>query len=122
MPVIFELLSPPGSFPKRIMAPIFGVLKNVALAPFKDAVPVDTGTTTNKEDILCFFPTLPRIRQRRHYEADIGKVSKVQLCTKKYTGHPSLTPGIFTLFCPHGMFLLCKPVVYKYFYRHLLWL
>ena len=86
------------------MAPILGVLKEIALAPFGDAIPVDTGT--RRKTLYVFSPSLPRIRNRRHYVADVGKKSKVQLCTKRYTGHPSLTPGIFTLFCPHGMFLL----------------
>ena len=25
-------------------------------------------------------------------------------CQKKYKGHPSLLPGVFTVYCPHGMF------------------
>lgn len=91
------------------MAPILGVLKEIALAPFKGAIAVDACTSVVKEeDTLSFFPSLPRIRNRRHYEADVDRKSKVQLCTKGYNAHPSLTPGIFTLFCPHGMFLLCS--------------
>ena len=47
-----------------------------------------------------FFQMLPRARIRRCYEADTN--CKAPSCTKKSTGHPLLTLGIFTLFCPHG--------------------
>ena len=88
------------------MALILDTLKEKALAPFREAIPVDTSTSVVRgEDTLSFFPSLPRIRNRRHYEADVDKKSKVQLCKKGYNAHPSLTPGIFTLFCPHGQFL-----------------
>ena len=105
----FQLLSPPGNFPRQIMSPVLDVLKRVTLAPFGE-VTVDNSTSlVNGEETLCFFPSLPRIHNRRHYEADVD--TKVHLCTKKYTTHPSLTPGIFTLFCPHGvyniMILMC---------------
>ena len=90
------------------MTPILDKLKEKALAPFREDIPVDTGTTVVRgEDTLSFFPSLPRIRNRRCYEADADKKSKVQLCTKGYNAHPSLTPGIFTIFCPHGQFLFC---------------
>ena len=107
--ILVELLSLPGNFPRQIMSPVLDVLKRVALAPCGE-VTVDNSTSlVDGEETLCFFPSLPRIRNRRHYEADVD--TKVHLCTKKYTTHPSLTPGIFTLFCPHGvyniMILIC---------------
>ena len=84
------------------MSPVLDVFKRVALAPFGE-VAVDNSTSLlNGEETLCFFQSLPRIRNRRHYKADVD--TKVHLCTKKYTIHPSLTPGIFTLFCPHGVY------------------
>ena len=55
---------------------------------------------------LCFFPSLPRVRIRRHYEADTER--KATICTKKSYGHTSLSPGVFTIFCPHGLlYSLC---------------
>ena len=114
MPVLFELLSPPGNFPRQIMTPILDKLKEKALAPFREDIPVDTGTTVVRgEDTLSFFASLPRIRNRRCYEADADKKSKVQLCTKGYNAHPSLTPGIFTIFCPHGQFLFCIIIIHN---------
>ena len=52
---------------------------------------------------LCYFPTLPLICRRRNYEADSSK--RAIVCTKQETGHPSLLPAVFTLFCHHGKLL-----------------
>ncbi len=41
IPVIFELLSPPGNFPRKVMVPILEVLMKVALAPFEEDETVD---------------------------------------------------------------------------------
>ena len=85
MPVIFELLSPPGSFPRQTMAPILSLLKEIALAPFGEAAQVDAGTSVVRgDDTLCFFPSLPRIRNRRHYEADVNKQAKFN-CVQRGT-------------------------------------
>ena len=55
----------------------------------------------NELKSLCFFPKLLRVRVRRCYDADSDR--KVVICTKRSTGHPTLTPGIFTMYCPHGL-------------------
>lgn len=104
-PVFLDVLSPPMNFPRQVVTPVLLELKKKALAPFDTCVQVtDTNTTVAQgDDVLTFFPSLPQIRHRRQYEADVER--KVQLCNKKYSKHPSLTPGIFTLFCPHGELL-----------------
>ena len=51
-----------------------------------------------------FFPNLPQYRGRGKYAADRQKTSHPNdSCRKASYGHPSLFPGIFTLFCPHGI-------------------
>ena len=55
----------------------------------------------NELKSLCFFPKLLRVRVRRCYDADSDR--KGIICTKRSTGHPTLTPGIFTMYCPHGL-------------------
>ena len=50
---------------------------------------------------LSYFPHLLPTRTRGVYEAD-KHLRKAAGCTKRSSGHPSLLPGIFTLFCPHG--------------------
>lgn len=46
------------------------------------------------------FPTLPELCCRGDYVLD-SKTSNTS-CNKTFRGHPSLTPGLFTLSCPHG--------------------
>ena len=55
----------------------------------------------SRYDSLAFFPTLPKQRERGRFEMDI-KTAKEDSCTKESHGHPTLTPGIFTIYCPHG--------------------
>lgn len=103
-PVLFELLLPPTYFPRKQMSPVLNEIIKKANLPFEgcESLASDVMYLPEEHELksLCFFPTLPRVRIRRCYEADTG--SKAPICTKKSTAHPSLTPGIFTLFCPHG--------------------
>ena len=61
MPVLFELLSPPGNFPRQIMAPVLSALNKIALAPFGEATTVDTGTSVVKgKTLYAFFRLYPK--------------------------------------------------------------
>ena len=104
IPVLFELLSPPTYFPRKLMCPILNEIMKKATAPFESGLQSKSKVFQLSEEdelkSLCFFPSLPCVRPRRCYEADTD--SKAVICTKKSTAHPSLTPGIFTLFCHHG--------------------
>lgn len=80
----------------------------IAVQSFVDA----TEDSSNKEDVihfdeLSYFPSLEKYRNRGRFEKDkhLRQKDKEQydICQKKYLGHPSLLPGIFTLFCPHGI-------------------
>ncbi|XP_061191628.1 uncharacterized protein LOC133199816 [Saccostrea echinata] len=51
---------------------------------------------------IAFFPKLEPIRQRGRYAADKGKFN-AESCRKDSTKHPTLLPGIFTVFCQHGI-------------------
>lgn len=55
------------------------------------------------EDKLSFFPTLPQRHGYGYYEADKKSTSDTTNCRKDSYKHPKLTPGIFTIFCPHGI-------------------
>ncbi|CAG2192478.1 unnamed protein product [Mytilus edulis] len=60
--------------------------------------------TPDEEDGLAFFPQLPKQRKRGFFVADKkGSKSKEDFCSKFSKGHPSLLPGVFTMFCPHGV-------------------
>jgi len=55
-------------------------------------------------DDLSFFPKLPLRSGKGHYTADKAvKTYDNDSCRKASYGHPSLSPGIFTVFCPHGI-------------------
>lgn len=106
LPVVFDLILSLGHYPTYV-TPILKEMFLKAKAPFSvHPVPSNTvAVTTNTEDevkTLSFFPILPILRKRRHYESDCSK--KTSICTKKHTGHQSLTPGVFTLYCHHGKF------------------
>ena len=83
------------------MSPVLNEIIKKANLPFEgcESLVPDVMHLPEEHELksLCF---LPRVRIRRCYEADSD--SKAPSCTKKSTAHPSLTPGIFTLFCPHG--------------------
>ena len=87
------------------MSPVLKGIIQKATAPFTGVDLTDIGRASLQEQeelqSLCFFPTLPRVRSRRFYEADTDR--KASIYTKKNSGHPSLLPGVFTLFCHHGM-------------------
>ena len=48
-----------------------------------------------------FFPNLPILRGRGVYQAYSTKNAAV--CSKATSRHPTLLPGLFTLFCQHGV-------------------
>ena len=59
----------------------------------------------SNDNPLCFFPTLPQQHGKASYAADrISKdATEKETCRKESYGHPTLTPGIFTVFCKHGI-------------------
>ena len=66
--------------------------------PLHPCIPVSVNSAL---DSKSYFPCLPVLWERQRYKAD--KQSHTSWCTKLYRGHPSLLPGIFTVFCPHGL-------------------
>ena len=54
-------------------------------------------------DNTSYYPNLPTQRLRGVYRSDTNP--KETTCSKTYRGHPSLLPGIFTAFCPHGKYI-----------------
>lgn len=125
-PVLFELVRS-NVFPQRQLCLIIEDLIEKSTAPFKTELKADMspfGTSTAQE--LSFFPSLNVCRQRRAYPADGGSASQA-VCTKKSQGHPSLLPGIFTLYCQHGEisidYLIMNVITNESFhFRNLLWI
>ncbi|MGH0164535.1 UNVERIFIED_CONTAM: hypothetical protein FKN15_047530 [Acipenser sinensis] len=77
----------------------------VAKAPFQTAPPKSGQTLNEDSSDLSFFPLLPLIRDRGNYKADGERKleESTQFCRKPTVRHPALIPGIFTLFCVHGV-------------------
>lgn len=104
LPVVFELVRSIHGYPHKLMGPIAEELIQKASAPFRDH-----DTQQNRElppvvaDEMSYFPHLPKCRERRVYAAD--SAGKVSTCTKKSSRHPTLLPGVFTIFCEHGKLL-----------------
>ena len=63
-------------------------------------------SVTSDCDKWSFFPSLPIVRGRGTYAADHSNAPQSiteDACRKASYGHPTLTPGIFTVYCPHGV-------------------
>ncbi|XP_061188793.1 uncharacterized protein LOC133196966 [Saccostrea echinata] len=84
-------------------------LWEIAIDPFVDAVEDDSIEESVDVEEMSFFPSLVKYRNRGLFEMDrkSGQTMKKKNvgdgCVKKSLGHPSLLPGIFTIFCPHGV-------------------
>lgn len=101
LPVMFELTRTLHGYPHELMKPIIEEMLLKANTPFEgDKMEEVTPVAINCNDEMSYFPHLPKCRERQVYTADT--VGKVFTCTKKSSRHPTLLPGVFTLFCEHG--------------------
>lgn len=101
-PVLFNLLKMIKCVPESLLSPVICALLEKALAPFttQDENDDSTDTSAIQEDQheLSYFPQLSVIRCRANYSVD----KQPKGCTKLSSKHPTLLPGIFTVFCRHG--------------------
>ena len=105
VPVLFYLLQHLKYIPHKVLNPLLHELINKADAPFLCcSTSTDSDSSVSDFDELSFFPNLQQIRCRPAYAADRSTRSKI--CTKKGGRHPTLLPGVFTIFCQHGDFIL----------------
>lgn len=113
IPVIFRLVRSLAYYPLKTLSPLSKDLWTKANAPFctvdcldkpEDATVVNCESGVSSD--LSYFPGLPKVRSQGVYIGD-KKLSDI-ICTKRSSRHPALLPGIFTLFCEHGMCTLCS--------------
>lgn len=110
IPVLFDVLKVVKHLPRKNLTPLIHAIIKKADAPFVVPPEIsDTPTTTPLVSDLSYFPYLPPVRVRDTYECDCH--AKQEGCTKQSSGHPSLLPGVFTLFCPHGMNYTIEPFI-----------
>ena len=74
------------------------------LAPSFIPLPSTNHYLPIQENPLSFFPSLPLLTGNANYVSDKTAAKRASDECRKYTSHhPNLTPGIFTIFCSHGM-------------------
>ena len=107
IPMVYNMLNSPSciDIPPTLVKLLVD-LWNKTEKTFLDCRPVEDSSPTDDNDEMVFFPTLPKVRNRGKFSADTKKNSVNDNCRKQYTGHPTLLPGIFTVYCPHGDVLL----------------
>ena len=78
---------------------------DVCRAPYSKRPPLPSCYLPEEEDEFSYFPNIPPLSGRGKYAADsrLNTSAHSDSCRKASYGHPSLSPGIFTVFCPRGI-------------------
>ncbi|XP_028418966.1 uncharacterized protein LOC114544566 [Dendronephthya gigantea] len=107
-PLLFNAFSDieESTFP-RSWYPILTDLIKKSSEPFSTASsssppPVSSEQPSGHPQEIAFFPNLPIIRSRGVYAADKYR-RREDICTKNHPSHSLFLPGLFTIFCPHGI-------------------
>lgn len=95
-----ENMSLPSEFRPLVIDMVHKAQLPFVSTPLHPRVPV----SAQSNNTHSYFPCLPVLWDWHRYKSD--KHKDTLSCTKLYRGHPSLLPGIFTIFCPHGLSLL----------------
>ena len=93
---------------------VFDLLGHISVtiqAPFKvskaDKFHYPEPSRTNS---LSYFPSLPQLHGNAVYQIDKSRIAAgSDVCNKTSSKHPTLTPGIFTIYCPHA---ICREPVF----------
>lgn len=108
IPVLFDLFGRVTHLPSQSLSPVIKELIKKSAAPFEnidssksDDIKSDLEKDDDMSEDLSYFPCLPKVRVRGVYNVDSQKRKGVE-CNKQSSGHPTLLPGIFTVYCPHG--------------------
>ncbi|XP_033731140.1 uncharacterized protein LOC117320740 [Pecten maximus] len=106
LPVVFDIIKSAGSILslecKQILAAIFEKSKSTfAVVECKQSSYQDSIATSNEN--TSYFPALQRVRSRGYFKADKTCREDYDKCAKDSSRHPHLLPGIFTVFCEHGL-------------------
>ena len=106
MPVIFKVIS---NIPNSIKSQVNQLLRDLeqwAFMPYSLQKESTAESAISLQSPLSFFPQLPIQRARGFFRCDRNTATRHhgKQCSKTARGHPSLLPGIFTLFCQHGKY------------------
>ena len=90
-----------------VVCALISQILDVCRAPFSKPPPPSSCYLPPTADELSFFPNLPLQSGHGNNAADKSlKTCDSNSCRKASYGHPSLSPGIFTVFCPHAWHML----------------
>ena len=84
---------------------VLGHILTTLQAPFK-LHPPDPSYYPQPDPTNClsYFPSLPQLHGNAAYEKDKSRTApETDKCRKRSSSHPTLTPGIFTVYCPHSV-------------------
>ena len=81
------------------------ILVNVNQTLMKCEVPSPESYGAPYDSPYEYFPGFPVTLGRSHYEMDVHKNQDDVFCRKFSGSHPTLSPGIFTVFCRHRVCL-----------------
>ena len=87
---------------------VFDLLSHILVtiqAPFKISEPDKCHYPEPSEaNKFSYFPSLPQLHGNAVYQIDKSRLSTANdVCNKRSSKHPALTPGIFTIYCPHAI-------------------
>ena len=92
-----------GKLPEDVCDVIRCIVATVD-ATFEAAInPFPCYQATISTSNTSFFPSLPIVRGKGSYKMGSNSPTQDDDCRKASYGHPTLTPGIFTVYCPHGV-------------------
>ena len=95
-------ISKEGVFPSEVKAVIQDILHSIK-EPHKQELPDESAYDQPTErQVMDFFPAYPLVRGHGQYQT---KTDTRTGCRKDSQNHPKLTPGVFTMFCFHGVCL-----------------
>ena len=94
-----------GNIPDDVCAVIKYKVEKIEATFTLTEHPKSSYGATTEISTLYFFPSLPPVRGPGRYQAgQKSSANEEDSCRKVSYGHPTLTPGIFTiLYCTHGV-------------------
>ncbi|XP_056021296.1 uncharacterized protein LOC125649645 isoform X2 [Ostrea edulis] len=101
LPLVYKLVCSINHTPYHLVELLESLVEKAA-----NSYPENTTATSLMDNHLLkdsFFPSLLPLRSRGTYKMDFTTNKKGKYECTKSKGHPSLLPGVFCLFCEHGV-------------------
>lgn len=115
-PIVYKFVQAlPNGYLERPCVELFLKMKDIVLSSFKEPHDLSQNVSTESSP-LSYFPCWPPCNNRGIYVADRNQVIAVKdatQCTKVHRGHPKLMPGLFTVYCEHGLFIFLFLLSYE---------